>query len=217
MKEKIFFSIDPVLFTLDEDKDLKVLLIEQQQEPFAKMMRLPGGVIDLTEHTNIDQAAYDILSSKTSTQASYFEQLKTYGNNTRDPRGWTVSTSYIGITDQYDKTMGWVSVKDIDSMELAFDHKQIIIDAVDRLKNKVNYSLIPAHFLGQEFTMSELKKVYEVILQEKIDKSSFIKKIRETNAIEPIEGKFVTGDFRPAQVWRIKQMHHFNRNLKNKI
>lgn len=217
MKEKIFFSIDPVLFTLDENNDLKVLLIEQTQEPFANMMRLPGGVIDLEEHSSIDQAAYDILSSKTSLQASYFEQLKTYGNNSRDPRGWTVSTSYIGITDNYDSTMGWVSVKDIGSMDLAFDHKQIIIDAVDRLKNKVNYSLIPAHFLGQEFTMSELKKVYEAILEEKIDKSSFIKKMRETNAIEPIEGKFVTGDFRPAQVWRIKQMHHFNRNLKNKI
>lgn len=217
MKDKLFFSVDPVLFALDKEDGLKVLLIIQKEEPFKGMLRLPGGLIDLEKHDNIEQAAYDILKDKTNITASYFEQLKTYGSASRDPRGWTVATSYIGITDNYDKSHNWVSINDLPAKNLAFDHSEIISDAVERLKNKVNYSLVPAHFLGEEFTLSELKNVYEVILGEALDKSSFNKKIKETGAIEEIEGKFITGNQRPAQLWRVKKMHHFNRNLKSKI
>lgn len=217
MKDKLFFSVDPVLFALDPQNKLKVLLITQEEEPFRGKLRLPGGLIDLDKHNNIEQAAYDILREKTDITASYFEQLKTYGSATRDPRGWTVATSYIGITDSCDNSNQWISVDDIAQHDLAFDHHEIVADAVQRLKNKVNYSLVPVHFLGEEFTLSELKRVYEVILGEDIDKSSFNKKIKETGAIEEIEGKFITGNQRPAQVWRVKKMHHFNRNLKNKM
>ncbi len=220
MKEKIYFSVDPVVFTLSPDNKLKVLLIKQQAQPFEGKLRFPGGLIDTAKQDALDQAAHDILLDKTSVSTNFFEQLKTYGGLNRDPRGWTVATAYIGVVNhssiEENANNVWLDVSEAINKKLAFDHNTILIDAVQRLKSKVNYSLLPVHFLPEEFTMSSLQKIYESILEEKIDKSSFLKKIKDVDAVEPINGKFLNGDFRPAQLWRVKKMHNFNRNLKVK-
>lgn len=223
MKEKMFFSVDPVVFTLSKD-NLLVLLIEQAVEPFKGQYRLPGGLIDIEKSGDLDGAAAATLLEKTGIQARFFEQLKTYGGITRDPRGWTVSTAYMGVinyenvkTENMAPNAQWMAVDEALTHDLAFDHSIILKDAVARLKNKVNYSLLPAKFLPEEFTMSALQKIYEQILGEKLDKSSFIKKIREADAIEEVEGKYQEGNFRPAQIWRLKNLHHFDKNMRPRM
>lgn len=220
MKEKIFCSVDPVVFTLAQTQ-LKVLLIEQKQQPYLNMMRLPGAVIDTSDTQSLEDAATRALKEKAGVTVNYFEQLKSYGSASRDPRGWSISCAYIGVINSEQisehKNSHWISVKELKKMKLAFDHREIVDDALLRLKSKVNYSILPAHFLPEEFTMSELQGIYEDILEEKLDKSSFIRKIRESDAIEAIDGAVRSGSFRPAQLWRVKKMHNFNRNLRPKI
>lgn len=213
MKEKIFVSTDPVIFSLQKD-ELYVLL-----QKHKNLYRLPGGLIDTEREINLDNSAYNNLYDKTSLSSDYFEQLKTYGGQNRDSRSnWTISVAYIGIVNNPENAINsiWIKESELNQLTFDFDHQNIINDALKRLKDKVNYSILPAYFLPKEFTMRELKNIYEIILNEKIDKSSFIKKINDTNSIEAIEGQMRTGNFRPAQLYRIKKLTNFNKNLKLK-
>lgn len=230
MKQKIFVSTDPILYSLQEEQ-LYILFLKNKK---TNELRLPGGLIDPNRENDLQDAAKNNLLEKTGIESSYFEQLKTYGSSNRDNRGmrdennpWTISVAYMAITAEPEKILKqskdlnydliWIKENELSQYNYMFDHKDIVIDATNRLKNKVNYSILPAYFLKEEFTFSQLKSIYEIILNEKLDKSSFIKKIEETNSIEKIDGKFLHGAFRPAQLWRIKKLTNFNKNLKSKM
>jgi 8-oxo-dGTP diphosphatase len=187
-------TVDCVVFGLDEG-DLKVLLIQRALEPFRGRWALPGGFVRMNE--SIEQAALRELREETGLTDVYLEQLYTFGDLDRDPRGRTVSVGYyalVALTGRHiaaatdASNAAWFALRDLPS--LAFDHDRILDIAVDRLKGKVRYQPIGFELLPQKFTLSQLQHLYETILERPLDKRNFRKKIlgmdvlKETDEIE---------------------------------
>jgi 8-oxo-dGTP diphosphatase len=199
-------TVDCVVFGLDET-ELKVLLIERGVAPFKGKWALPGGFVRVEE--TVDEAARRELSEETGLQKVFLEQLYTFGAVHRDPRERVVSLAYYalvkmaehpatGATDASDAA--WFPVARPPA--LAFDHADILKVAVQRLRGKVRYEPIGFELLPKKFTLSQLQHLYEVVLQTKLDKRNFRKKILGMGLIVPLEEKVRTGAHRPAQLFR---------------
>jgi len=199
-------TVDVVLFTFVED-ELRVLLIRRNLEPFAGHWALPGGFVQ--ENERLEDAAARELREETGLQGIYLEQLYTFGDPGRDPRGWTISVAYFAIVGA-DMTgqvhagddagdAAWFDVYHLPP--LAFDHERIVRYALQRLRYKLEYTALGFLLLPAEFTLSQLQKVYEVVLQEKLDKRNFRKKILGMNILEET-GRLRHGDHRPARLYR---------------
>jgi len=206
------FTVDVVIFTV-RDEQLHVLLVKRSEHPAKNQWALPGGFIDPEKDSCIEDCARRKLVEKTAVQAPYLEQLKTYGSKERDPRGWTATTIYFALLASEALQLGgnqqdvrWVPIRgDGVGFKLAFDHAKILADAVKRLRSKLEYTHIAVHLLPEEFTLPELQKIYEIILQEPLDKSSFRRRVVQADMLEELEGKLRDGSGRPAQLYRFKQ------------
>jgi 8-oxo-dGTP diphosphatase len=204
-------TVDLVLMSLMKQK-LHVYLVRRpthKNEPCAGLRALPGGFVHVQEDKDLEDAARRILAQKAGVMSSlYVEQLQTFSGPKRDPRGWSVSQSYCALVPEevaMRATMGeWVEVEEAIQEKLAFDHAAIIACALLRVRNKTNYSILPAHLLGEEFTFHELKSAYEHVLQVSLDKSTFRSRINGLDALEAIVGKMKSGHQRPAQMYRLK-------------
>lgn len=187
-------TVDCVVFGLD-DTDLKVLLIERDLEPFAGMWALPGGFVHMDE--TLDEAAQRELVEETGLSKLYLEQLYTFSSVDRDPRERVVSVAFYALVNIRCHTVhaatdarnaAWFAVTDTPS--LAFDHDKILSVALERLKGKVRYQPIGFELLPSLFTLAQLQHLYETILETKMDKRNFRRKIlsmeilQETNQIE---------------------------------
>ena len=171
-----------MVFGLD-DEDLKVLLIQRDLEPFQGRWAVPGGFVRPAE--SLEEAARRELEEETGLDRRVFlEQLYTFGDPERDPRGRVVSVAYYALVKLGDhrvraatdaREAGWFPVWDTPS--LAFDHDRIVQTALARLKGKVRYQPIGFELLPQKFTLSQLQRVYETILERELDKRNFRKKI----------------------------------------
>jgi 8-oxo-dGTP diphosphatase len=185
-----------------------VLLLKIVRAPFTNKWAVPGGLILPTE--NLDQGVERHLNSKTGLKGVYSEQLYTFGEVHRDRRGRVVSVAYLSLLNdsaQKIKTTAdysdsaWFDVKKLP--ELAYDHKEIITRALERLRGKLSYTNIAQHLLPKQFTLTELQTIYELILSEKFDKRNFRKKILSLGILEE-SSKKVRGAFRPAQLYSFK-------------
>lgn len=203
-------SVDPVIFSIIEG-ELHVLLMKRESDTFNKMWALPGGLMR-EEDNKIEDAVARVLNVKTGANVNYMEQLCTRTGH--DPRGPTISIAYIALVDKQEVNSNavWKSVRKVNEMTLAFDHNEVINLAVERLTNKVNYSTLPMHFLPQPFTLPKLQQVYEILLDEKLDKSTFRKKIEETGIIYETGEQVKEGAFRPAKLYRLVNSDVFNFN-----
>lgn len=209
--EKPAFSVDLVIFTIRCER-LQVLLVKRADPPFRGQWALPGGFLDVRIDESIDACALRCLVEKTGVHAPYLEQLKTYGSLARDPRGWTATTVYFALMasdpaapDQQWEAVRWVAVQGAGvPCELAFDHAGILADAVERLRSKLEYTHIAVHLLPEEFTLPELQRTYEMILQQPLDKSSFRRRVAQADMLEEVAGKMRDGCGRPAQVYRFR-------------
>lgn len=187
-------TADCVVFGLDES-DLKVLLIQRALEPFKGRWALPGGFVRMNE--SLEQASLRELREETGLGDVYLEQLYTFGQIDRDPRGRTVSVAYYALVALGGKSIAaatdasnvaWFAVRELPS--LSFDHDQILEAAVQRLQGKVRYQPIGFELLPEKFTLSQLQHLYETILERTLDKRNFRKKIlgmdvlKETDEIE---------------------------------
>lgn len=187
-------TVDCVVFGLDEG-DLKVLLIQRKLKPYKNRWALPGGFVRLDE--SLDEAARRELAEESGVKNVYLEQLYSFGDLNRDPRERVVTVAYYALvklaghdvkasTDA--ENAAWFSVDEAPA--LAFDHQKILDAALARLKAKVRYEPIGFELLPTKFALSELQHLYEVCLEEKIDKRNFRKKILsmglliETNEIQ---------------------------------
>ncbi|MBW3012300.1 NUDIX hydrolase, partial [Candidatus Woesearchaeota archaeon] len=140
----------------------------------------------------------------------YLEQLYTFSEPKRDPRTRVITVSYFALVHHKDfklkadtdvSDVAWHSVYSLP--KLAFDHKEIIDFALQRLRSKIGYTNIVVGLLPDEFTLSDMQKAYEIILDKEIDKRNFRKKIFSLDIIEEVAGK-KTGKFRPAQLYKFK-------------
>lgn len=211
----IYCSIDPVVFSIIDDQ-LHILLYKRPKEPHQHAWALPGGLIRPDEDVSLDEAVGRILKLKTGAEVNYSEQLCSIGGY-RDVRGWTLSVAYIALvsTQELNSVSQWIPVNELPNMKLAFDHDKIIESGIKRLTDKVNYSTLPIHLLGVDFTLPQLQRVYEILLNEPLDKSTFRKKIEETGLLQETGEMLSGGAFRPAKLYKLKNQKviNFGRNI----
>ena len=205
---EISVAVDLLAFTI-EDNNLKVLMIERDEDPFKGKLALPG--VFVREDETLDGAAIRGIREETGLEGIYFEQLYTFGDIDRDPRKRIISVSYMALVpvEQLvfkagERVSGaWlVDVEEILNSrdEIAFDHKQIIQVARERLANKVEYTDIAFHLVGEEFTLPELQNVYEILLGKPVYKANFRKKM--ASMIEETEYMTTGAAHRPSRLYR---------------
>ena len=202
-------TVDLVIFTI-ADNDLKVLLIRRGGEPFKGRWALPGGFVEIGE--SLEKAAARELKEEAGVTNVYLEQLYTFGEPKRDPRGRVISVSYFALVDADQQRIRaasdateaeWHSV--FNSPKLAFDHKQILDYAVWRLRNKIEWTTVGYELLPKKFTLSELQRVYEIILQRPVDKRNFRKKILAQGQIRELNETRSDGAHRPAKLYSFRE------------
>ncbi len=204
-------AVDIVLFTI-QDAALRVLLVKRSKAPFRGAWSLPGGLVRHQE--SVDEAALRELQEATSVTTVYLEQLYTFGDLDRDPRGRVITVSYYAMVDwgQFQlkaqtKLTGakWFAMNRLPG--LAFDHKRIVHSALERLRNKVNYTSVAFQLLPKTFTLSDLQRAYEVILDKKLDKRNFRKKMLQLGILKDT-GKYKSeGRRRPARLYSFTETH----------
>ncbi len=181
-------TTDCVVFGLDE-KDLKVLLIQRAIEPFQNRWALPGGFIRVGE--DVEKCARRELREETGLKNVFLEQLATIGTPKRDPREHVVTVAYYALVNLIEhpptaatdaKNAAWFALDDLPN--LAFDHGDILELARQRLRGKVRYQPIGFELLPEKFTLTQLQKLYELILEEPLDKRNFRKKVAKLDILE---------------------------------
>lgn len=195
---------------------LEILLIKRDTEPYKGKLSLPGGFVDIDEGIvgNVKRK----LKEKTGIGGEfYIEQLCTKGAVDRDPRGRVISISYLGLGNAETIVYGadtegecWYDVTEILRGlhgELSFDHKEIIEYSLERLQNKVEHTDIAFNLVGKEFTISEIKQVYEILLGREI--LNFRRKIKEY--VKPLGKKTDGKQHRPAEIYTL------NKNRRHKF
>jgi 8-oxo-dGTP diphosphatase len=206
---KPYLAVDTVVFTIINQK-LSVLLIQIAEGIYSGKWAVPGGLVNSDE--SLDEAAVRVLSEKANLKNVFLEQLYTFGHPERDRRGRSVSVAYFALIPapekievakkEYYRDIKWYSVDDLPDM--AFDHKKIVAVAHERLKSKLSYTNIVYSLLPKEFTLTQLQRVYEVILGEKLDKRNFRKKIESLGILRDLDKRQDDVSHRPAKLYSFK-------------
>src|SRR5262245_37066545 len=190
-----------------DDEDLKVLLIQRDLDPFRGRGAWPGGFVHMDEA--LEDAARRELLEETGLERVFLEQLFTFGAVDRDPRGRVVSVAYYALVKLGDhrvraatdaRDAAWFAVWDTPS--LAFDHHRILQAALARLKGKVRYQPIGFELLPPKFTLSQLQRVYEKILERSLDKRNFRKKILSMDLLVELDEVEQDVAHRAARLYR---------------
>ena len=210
-------TVDCVVFGVDLDQhDLTVLLIQRDRPPFQDKWALPGGYVHLDE--SLEQAARRELAEETNLSNVYLEQLYTFGDVDRDPRGRIVTVAYYALVNLHGYTVhgdtdardaAWFAVED--TPDLAFDHERILAVAHERLRNKVRYEPIGFELLPPKFTLTQLQHLYEIILGMSLDKRNFRKKVLSLGillALDEIEKDVM---HRAARLYRFDKSAYQNK------
>ena len=196
-------TVDVVIFTIQEAR-LKVLLIRRGIAPFKGFMAIPGGFIH--EDESLQEAALRELAEETGIRDVYLEQLYSFGDPKRDPRGRVVTISYYALipadrTPKAGSDASEASWCDVDALpKLAFDHREIIDYAMERLRNKLEYTTVGFQLLPAKFTLPELQAVYEAILGKTLDKRNFRKKLDLLGILKTLPEQRHTGR-KPARLY----------------
>ncbi|MFI5381665.1 MAG: NUDIX domain-containing protein [Tepidisphaerales bacterium] len=199
-------TVDCVVFGLDEE-DLKVLLIERGLPPFAGCWALPGGFVLMDE--TLEKAARRELEEEAGAKRVYLEQLYTFGDPGRDPRGRTITVAYYALVKLSDhklhaatdaRAAAWFPVDKLP--RLAFDHERIVETACQRLRGKVRYQPIGFELLPPKFTLRQFQRLYEIILGRSLDKRNFRKKILAMGIIEELDEMEQDVAHRAARLYR---------------
>jgi 8-oxo-dGTP diphosphatase len=202
-------SVDVCIFTLHQQK-LKVLCVKRSGYPHKDHWALAGGFIDIKNDDSLEATALRVLTKKTGITTPYLEQLVTIGNKTRDPRGWSMTAvyfaliPYVALPQTGLEHSEWRDVKDALSLNLAFDHQQLLNSALDRVRAKVLYSLIPAHLITTPFTLTELQQAYEIIMGHEIEKKSFRRRLEREEVLSATGQSKQEGAGRPAALYTLK-------------
>lgn len=200
-------AVDIVIYATGQS-DLQVLLVRRRGEPHRGAWALPGGFVE--DEESLDAAATRELREETGVSDVYLEQLYTFGDPRRDPRGRVISVAYFALLRQ---PAALVAADDVDDARwfsvdalpaLAFDHAEILEYARQRLRYKIEYTNVVYSLLPETFTLTELQQVYERILGRVLDKRNFRKKIHSLDLVEQTGDARREGAHRPAMLYRFK-------------
>jgi 8-oxo-dGTP diphosphatase len=196
-------TVDLVIFTAREGA-LHILLIRRGLPPFRGKWALPGGFVRPAE--TLEAAARRELEEETGLREVYLEQLYTFGDPERDPRGRTVTVAYYALIRQAPvraatdaSEAAWFPAARPPA--LAFDHAQILKTGLLRLRAKVGYSTVGFELLPRKFTLSELQQLYEAILGRPLDKRNFRKKVLSLGLLRREDAERSRGAHRPARLY----------------
>lgn len=216
MKEKKLFkhikfavlATDIALFTLKDGK-LFVRLIKVNRPPYFKNVPgLPGGLIRPEE--TADEACLRLLEKRglITSPSVYMEQLYTFSRVSRDPRGRVVSVAYFALVPWEQLSLSeqgsseeayWAPVGSV--RNLAYDHDEMLVKALRRVRGRAMHSTLIAKLLPHEFTLTQLEKAYEGVLERPVDKRNFRKKILRLNVVKKVNRKITGLRQRPAQLF----------------
>ena len=197
-------TVDIVIFTIQQGV-LKVLLVKRAIAPFVGQFAIPGGFV--LENEDLEQAALRELKEETGVSDVYLEQLYSFGDPKRDPRGRVVTIAYFALISADRKLEAGTDAAEaawypIDKLPtLAFDHATILNYALERLRNKLEYTTVGFQLLPEKFTLTELQAVYEAILGRNLDKRNFRRKMSVLKILKPLR-EYRRGGQRPAQLYR---------------
>lgn len=198
-------TVDVVIFTV-RDRILHVLLVRRAIPPFEGQYAIPGGFVH--ENESLEEAAVRELQEETGVRDVFLEQLYSFGDADRDPRGRVITVAYYALIASGQRSLSagtdaaearWFSMAELP--ELAFDHRRILDYALERLRNKLEYTTVGFQLLPEKFTLSELQLVYEAILGRRLDKRNFRRKIALLRILKPLREWRRTGR-KPAQLYR---------------
>lgn len=201
--ERPSITVDTIIFTII-DEGLKVLLINREKEPLG--WALPGTFVGINE--SIDDAAKRGLENKTGVKNVYLEQLYTFGELQRDPRGRIITVSYLALINSKDLELKGKNDKEVKWFDpykvkgLCFDHDKILKYAIQRLQWKLEYTTIAFQLLPKKFTLTQLQKTYEIIFRKQFDKRNFRKKIFSIGLVEPTKEYTKNVSHRPALLYK---------------
>jgi 8-oxo-dGTP diphosphatase len=184
-------TVDCIIFALHE-REIKILLIERRNEPFKNRWALPGGFVGIDE--GVDTAAWRELEEETGVEKIFLEQLYTFGEPKRDPRERVISVAYYSLVKLAEHKISagddainacWFPMRKLPP--LAFDHEKIVAMAIKRLQGKVVYAPIIFDLLPAKFTLPALQGVYEIVLEQPLDKEDFQKRIVTAGIVRPLD------------------------------
>lgn len=190
-ENKVLLAVDCIIFGFDGET-LKILLIKRNFEPERGKWSLMGGFLKNSE--NLDEAANRILYNLTGIENVYLEQLHCYSEINRDPADRTISVAYFALiniaehnNELNEENAKWFPVNN--APKLVFDHNLMVKHAINQLQYKTSKEPIGFELLPPKFTMKQLQKLYESILDETLDKRNFINKINSMDILVKLEEK----------------------------
>jgi 8-oxo-dGTP diphosphatase len=215
----IAVTVDLVLFTIQAES-LRMLVVRRGGDPFKGRWALPGGFVRPDEA--LEQAARRELKEETGLDLKqvHLEQLATYGDPDRDPRQRVVTVAYLALAPSLPAPIAgsdaagaaWVDANDLlrSRSALAFDHSRILRDGLDRARSKLEYTPLATAFCHREFTIAELRRVYEIVWDTDLDPRNFHRKVTGTKGFVVNTKKRRVERGRPAQVFRVGRLRLLN-------
>ncbi len=204
-------AVDLAVLTIRAEQ-LQILLVERGVEPFRGALALPGGFL-ASALEDIEKAARRELAEETGLAADelHLEQLRTYGTPDRDPRRRVITVCYLAVLPNLPVPVAggdadvarWVPVQTALSGPLAFDHARIIFDALERTRSKLEYTTLATAFCPAEFTVTELRRVYEIVWGEQLEPRNFHRKVTGAEGfLVPTGERTIRNGGRPALLYR---------------
>jgi 8-oxo-dGTP diphosphatase len=204
-----YVTVDVVALTIRDDA-LCALVVQRGGEPFKGRWALPGGFVEPDEGL-YDAARRELLEETgLGADARRLEQLASYGDPDRDPRGRIVSVAWLAVVPQAAApTAGsdaaraqWGPVSSLlRKGRLAFDHRAILADGIERARSKLEYTALATAFVEEEFTIADLRRVYEVVWGVTLDAGNFHRKVTRAGFVEPTGKSVQRGPGRPAALY----------------
>jgi hypothetical protein len=199
-------SIDCLIFGFKE-KELDILLVQHGEGISKGQWALPGGFIKYNE--GIDEAAARILNDLTGVSNIYLEQLEAFGNVSRYPTKRVITIAYYALVKPEDYTLQagftaadakWFKVSNIPT--LPYDHTKILKQGLDYLRHKLRHEPVGFNLLPKKFTLLQLQELYEALLNKKLDKPNFRRKLMKMNLLVPCKEKQTDVSHRAASLYR---------------
>jgi 8-oxo-dGTP diphosphatase len=214
----MFNTVDIALFSII-DNELGVMLIKRAEEPFKDCWALPGGYVDVLQDEDALKAAERELKEETNLDNIYLEQLYTFTKKGRDPREEMAnrpcrifSIAHFALIDYQKvkaiagsdaKEVGWFKISKLP--KLSFDHAQIIETAVNRIRNKINYTNVGFELVPKKFTIPELREVFEKVLGRELNPTNFRTKLLKLGLLKDTGLKKVEGRGQPAPIYELNR------------